>query len=152
MSYTSEEGRTRLLEELSASVEQLGLGLAALGEAYEHVDERSAETLEAQLFRPVQAAYGRARRAHSEFAARHGIPAQSFATGSPGPHSADPRTYVERGIDAIERADQLIADLQDSMLPVEVGDRDLREGLTAVRELIAPVPAEARRFLRTLGR
>ncbi|MBV9415658.1 MAG: hypothetical protein JO363_11825 [Solirubrobacterales bacterium] len=67
-------------------------------------------------------------------------------------HSADPRVYVERAVDAIERADQGLADLQDSMMPVEVGDRELREGLSDVRETIADLPARARRLMRAQGR
>ena len=60
--------------------------------------------------------------------------------------------YVERAEEAIERADQILAELQDSMLPVEVGDRELREGLSAVRETIAELPARARRLMRAQGR
>jgi hypothetical protein len=38
------------------------------------------------------------------------------------------------------------------MLPVEVGDRELRDGLTHTRELISAVPAEGRQLLRMIGR
>ena len=38
------------------------------------------------------------------------------------------------------------------MLPVESGDADLRSGLSEMRELLAPVPGNAREFVRTLGR
>jgi len=38
------------------------------------------------------------------------------------------------------------------MLPIESGDAELRAGLSDVRELLDPVPAVARQFLRTLGR
>jgi regulator of protease activity HflC (stomatin/prohibitin superfamily) len=67
-------------------------------------------------------------------------------------HSGDPRVYVERAVEAIESADQGLADLQDSMLPVEVGDRELREGLSETREMIAELPARARRLMRAQGR
>jgi hypothetical protein len=60
--------------------------------------------------------------------------------------------YVDRAVEAIERADQILADLQDSMMPVEVGDRELREGLSATREQIAELPARARRLMRAQGR
>ena len=48
--------------------------------------------------------------------------------------------------------DQILAELQDSMMPVEVGDRELRTGLSETREAIAPLPASARRLMRAQGR
>jgi hypothetical protein len=38
------------------------------------------------------------------------------------------------------------------MLPVEVGDPELRAGLADIRELVGNTRASARAFLRTLGR
>jgi phage shock protein A len=152
MSYTSREGRTQLLEEVAEATDQLALALASLGEAYEELDEQTADSLEEQLFRPTQSAYGRLRRTHAEFAARHGLPGRDFAPSSGGMHSGDPRVYVDRAVDAIERADQTLAELQDSMLPVEVGDRELRAGLSETRESIAELPARATRLMRTQGR
>ena len=49
-------------------------------------------------------------------------------------------------------ADRTLADLQDSMLPIEAGDEELRAGLKAVREPLGEVPLRAREFLRGLGR
>ncbi|HUE27692.1 MAG TPA: hypothetical protein VMP89_13035, partial [Solirubrobacteraceae bacterium] len=72
--------------------------------------------------------------------------------GSPGMHSGDPRVYLERAIEATEQADHVIAEMQDSLLPVEVGDRELRDGLTETRELISTVPAQGRQLLRRIGR
>ena len=152
MSYTSREGRTQLLEEVAEATDQLALALASLGEAYEELDEQTADSLEEQLFRPTQSAYGRLRRTHAEFAARHGLPGRDFSPSSGGMHSGDPRVYVDRAVDAIERADQTLAELQDSMLPVEVGDRELRAGLSETRESIAELPARATRLMRTQGR
>jgi hypothetical protein len=152
MAYTSEEGRMQLLDELGAAVDQVAIALAAAGEAYERLDEHTADALEQLLFRPLQGAYGRARRAHGEFASRYGLPARSFSEASSGPHSADPRVYLERAIEAAEHADQLIAELQDSMLPVEVGDRELRDALAQTREMISPVPERGRQLGRRLGR
>ena len=152
MSYTSREGRTQLLEEVAEATDQLALALASLGEAYEELDEQTADSLEEQLFRPTQSAYGRLRRTHAEFAARHGLPGRDFAPSSGGMHSGDPRVYVDRAVDAIERADQTLAELQDSMLPVEVGDRELRAGLSETRESIAELPARATRLMRPQGR
>jgi hypothetical protein len=152
MAYSAAEARTQLLADVGAAADQLALALASLGEAYEELDEQTADTLEEQLFRPTQSAYGRLRRTHAEFAARHGQPARDFAASSGGMHSGDPRVYVDRAIDAIERADQILAELQDSMMPVEVGDRELRTGLSETRETIADLPARASRLMRTQGR
>jgi hypothetical protein len=46
----------------------------------------------------------------------------------------------------------MIAELQDSMKPVEVGDQQLRAGLMDVRERLGDVRLRARELLRTLGR
>jgi hypothetical protein len=152
MAYTSESARTQLLDQLAVAVNQLAVALASLAEAYEEVDERTADVLEQRLFRPVQGAYGRARRTHSEFAQRHQLPVRTFEPTQPVAHSADPRVHLERAITAIEQADHVVAEMQDSMLPVEVGDRELRDGLTETRELIAAAPGYGRQLLRTIGR
>jgi hypothetical protein len=152
MAYTSEEARTQILDDLGGAIDQLALALAGLGEAYELLDEDSADQLEASMFRPVQGAYGRAQRTHATFADRYGLPGRTFETASPGQHAHDPRVYLERAIEAIEAADHRIAELQDSMLPVDVGDTELRAGLAETRAVIAEAPARGRRLLRTFGR
>jgi hypothetical protein len=45
-----------------------------------------------------------------------------------------------------------LGELQDSMLPVEVGDVELRAGLSEIRELVGGVRGRARELLRVLGR
>ena len=70
MPYTTADARQQLLDTLAEATEALGSALAALGEAYEQLDERSGDVLEQELFRPVQLAYGRARRTHTAFAER----------------------------------------------------------------------------------
>jgi hypothetical protein len=153
MSYTTSEGREALMGDVSGAVEQLAFALACLGEAYELVDASAADQLEAQLFRPVRSAYARARRALSGFADRHGLPPGAVSQpDSSGLHSADPRAYLERAIDASTRAEAMIAELQDSLLPVEVGDQELRQDLADVRGLLDPVAAQGQALLRTLGR
>ncbi len=152
MSYSAGKARQQLLEDVAEATDQLALAVAALTEAYEELDEQTADHLEAELFRPVQHAYGRLRRTHAGFAERFGLPGRAFTPSSGGLHSGDPRVYVERAVEAIERADQGLADLQDSMMPVEVGDRELREGLSETREAIAELPARARRVMRAQGR
>jgi hypothetical protein len=151
VSYTAADGRRQLLDQLATATDRLGQALAQLGEAYEHVDEHAGDELEARLFRPVQGAFGLAQRTHGAFAERHGLPARGFSQPSPG-LPADPRVTIERAIAAIQDADQTIATLQDSMLPVEVGDPELRAGLARVREQLDGLPAAARNLLRSLGR
>jgi hypothetical protein len=153
MPYASDEARRELLDTVAEATESIGAAIAALGAAYERLDEHSADRLEEELFRPVQAAYGRARRTHSRFAERHGLPGRDFAApASAGLPSQGVGGFMERALEAIGEADVVLADLQDSMRPVEVGDAELRAGLADVRALLAPLPDRARAFLRTLGR
>jgi hypothetical protein len=153
MAYVTQEARQELLDSIAEAVEELGAALAALGAAYEQLDENSADRLEDALFRPVQAAYGRARRTHSSFAERVGLPGREFAPpGSAGPPSQGVRGFLERAVDGIEEADRLLADLQDSMRPVEVGDPELRAGLADVRAHLAALTERAAAFMRTFGR
>ena len=152
MAYRAGEARQQLLDDIASAADQLALSVAALTEAYEELDEQTADHLEAELFRPAQLAYGRLRRTHAEFAERYSLPGRTFERSSGGQHSGDPRVYVDRAVEAIESADQILAELQDSMLPVEVGDRELRAGLSETRETIAQLPAKARRLMRAQGR
>ena len=151
MGYTTEEGRTQILDDASAAVDQLSVAMAALGEAYEHLDEQAGDRMEAQLFRPLQSAYGQLKRTLGEFAARAGLPGRDFPA-SPPPAPEDPRVSLEHAADAMQAADDLLAALQDSLLPVEVGDQELRSGLSSTRSLIAPLPEACDEFVRTLGR
>jgi hypothetical protein len=152
VAYSAGEARQQMLDDVATAVDQLAISVAALTEAYEELDEQTADRLEADLFRPAQLAYGRLRRTHAEFAERVRLPGRAFEPSSGGMHSGDPRVYVDRAVEAIERADQILAELQDSMMPVEVGDRELRTGLSETREAIAPLPANARRLMRSQGR
>jgi hypothetical protein len=152
MAYTTAEGREQVLSDLAVAIEQIADAMACLGEAYEQLDEQHGDVLEEQLFRPVQGAYGRAKRTYSEFASRSALRARTFDAHSPGVQSQSVRVLIERAGDAAYDADQSIADLQDSLLPIEVGDPELRAGLSQVRETLATVPARARDFVRTVGR
>ena len=151
MSYSTASAREQVLDEIASAVEHLGTAVARLGEAYEELDERSADRLEQELFRPLRAAYGVARRTYNEFSARYTIEARAPADASPG-LPAQPREELERAAEEIRTADETIASLQDSMLPVEVGDQELRTGLSRTRELISPLPGRARELVRILGR
>lgn len=152
MSYTSAEGHRELLEATAEAAESIGVALAALSEAYELVDEDTAERLEDELFGPVQAAYGRMRRGHAEFAARCGAAASAFGVAEPGAHEAGPAGYVERAVESAQHADDILSELQDSLLPVEVGDPELRAAIADVRMRLGEVPGRAHELLRTLGR
>ena len=79
MTYTTADGRRQVLDALARAIEEIGVALAALGEAYELLDERTADRLEQELFRPVQMAYGRAQRTYAGFAGRHELPSHTFA-------------------------------------------------------------------------
>jgi hypothetical protein len=152
MAYNAAEARQRLLDDVAQATDAIGVALAALGEAFEQLDDYNGEKLEEELFRPVQAAYGRAKRTHAEFAERHGLPGRSFASGSPGLASDGVKGFVDRAVAAVGEADRRLATLQDSMMPVEVGDAELRAGLSEVRRLVGDVPGRARRFVSLLGR
>ena len=68
MSYTTAQARAGLLEEIAGAVAELETAMAQLGEAYEQLDARTADTLEEELFRPVQQALARAKTTASGFA------------------------------------------------------------------------------------
>jgi hypothetical protein len=152
VTYTTAQGRQQLLDTLAQATDEIGVALAALGEGYEHLDEQSAERLERELFRPVQTAYGRAQRTHAEFAGRHELAARAFAPASQVAPSRRVKDYIDSALLAVDRADGELATLQDSMLPVEVGDAELRAGLEGVRTLLGELRGRARSFVRTLGR
>jgi hypothetical protein len=152
MAYVTAEARQQLLDDLAAAIDAIGSALAALGAAYELLDEHTADRLEAELFRPIQAAYGRARRTHTEFAGRYGLPTRTFTPGNPGLPSQGVRGFLERAVDAVDEADETLVDIQDSMMPVEVGDPQLRAGLAEVRELVGSLRSHVRELVRTLGR
>jgi hypothetical protein len=152
MTYTNAQARQQLLDTVARAIEEIGLALASLGEAYEQLDEQSAERLEGELFRPVQLAYGRAKRTYAEFAARYELPSRSFEPAPAGAPSHGVKGFLDSAVDAVARAEGTLATLQDSMLPVEVGDPELRGGLEDVRKLLGALPGRARQFVRTLGR
>jgi len=152
MAYTSAEARQELLDALAEAIEHIGLALAALGAAYEQLDEHNADRLEAELFGPVQRAYGRAKSTYAQFADRHGMPSRSFATPSPGIPSTGAKGFIDSAVNAAAQADSELSGLQDSSLPTEVGDVELRAALTEVREQLGGVRRRARELERTLGR
>ena len=150
MAYGSREARQEMLDTIAKAINEIARALAALEAAYEQLDEGAADNLEAELFRPVQVAYGRGKRTYTEFAARYGMPKRFFRpanTPTVGAHQA-----IDMALDAITATDTMLAELQDSMRPVEVGDPELRAGLAEVRRVLGELPTRARKLERTLGR
>lgn len=152
MAYATAEARQDLLEAVAEATDHLAGALAALGAAYEQLDDQTGDRLEAELFRPVQLAYGRAKRTYAGFAERHGLPGRDFEAGRAGLPSQGVKGFLERALGDVGEAELSLTSLQDTMLPVEVGDRELRAGLAEVRELIDPLPERARHFVSLLGR
>ena len=152
MVQTTLEGRQQLLDMLGEATDSIGAALASLGAAYEQLDEYHAGELEEKLFRSVQLAYGRARRTHAAFAARHGLSGRNFESSSPGLPSIGAKRFIESAVGAIGQADNTLAALQDSMLPVEVGDAEVRAALAEIRELLGGFAERAREVVRTIGR
>ena len=152
MAYVAAEARQQLVDDLGRAVDELNMALAALGAAYEQLDEQSADRLEEQLFLPVQAAYAAARRTLGGFAERHGLESRTFESASAGLPSQGVKGFLENAVEAVGKADGAIAEIQDSMMPVEVGDTELRAGLAEVREAVGAVRIRAREFVRTFGR
>jgi hypothetical protein len=152
MTYSTADARRDLLDAVADAIDDLARAIAALGAAYELLDEHKADELEEKLFGPVQGAYGRARRTHAAFAARHGLPGRTFESATPGAPSGGLKGYVDDAVAAVTSADATLATLQDSMMPIEVGDADLRAGLASVREQVDEVPQRARALGRTFGR
>ena len=152
MAYIAGEARQELLDTLAEAIDDVSAALSALAEAYEQLGTVPADRLEEELFGPVQAAYGRAKRTHAGFAQRHALPQRTFTPAPPGLPSTGVRGFVDSAVVSVGHADAVLAELQDSMMPVEVGDPELRAGLAEVRELLGDVHARAREFTRTLGR
>jgi hypothetical protein len=152
MTHLTAEARQRLLDDLALAIEELALALSVLGAAYELLDEQTGDRLESELFRGVQTAFGRAQRTHAAFAARYSLAGRTFDQPSPGLPSQGARAFLERAGEAISEADIALAELQDSLLPVEVGDPELRAGLAEVRTLVSDLERRAKQFVRTFGR
>jgi hypothetical protein len=150
--YSTADARQQLLSSLAEAADELGAALASLSEAYEQLDEGSADTVEEQLFRPVQMAYGRAKRAHAAFAERHDLPGRTFESSIAGAPSKGVKGFLDSAVQAIGNADRVLATLQDSMLPVEVGDAEVRADLEQVRSLLQGLSAREHEIVRTFGR
>ncbi len=152
MTYVAGEARQELLDTVAQAADTLSRALAALGGAFDMLDDHHAEQLEDRLFRPLQVAYGRARRTHTSFATQHGLPTRQFTPADTGHPSQGVMGFLDAAVDAIEEADDILSELQDSLLPVEVGDPEVRAGIAEVRRIIGDLPDRARGFGGTVGR
>jgi hypothetical protein len=152
VSFTTAEARDRIIGDLEAAEEELGFAVASLGEGFEALPEGSADRLEDELFRPVQRAYVRTKRTRTAFAQRVGRDTDEPQPKPVGPPSQGAKGFVQEAVGAATQADLILSELQDSMMPVEGGDAELRASLSEIRELLSPVRVSAATFLRTLGR
>jgi hypothetical protein len=149
---TTTEAQRDLLDAVASATDHLGRALASLGAAFEQLDENHGAAVEDKLFRPIQLAYGRARRTHARFAEAHGLPARKFVAPSPGLASIGARTFIDNAAVEVGQAENTLTTLQDSMLPVEVGDPELRAALADLRGLIAEFTVSTRAVTGSLGR
>ena len=152
MAYGTAQARKEMLDAVAAAIRELGVALAMLGAAYEQLDEHAADRLEEELFRPVQTAYGRAQRTYASFASRHGMPRRNFLPAPQPAPSTPVATLIDSAADHVAHADEAIAEEQDSMRPVEVGDQELRAGLADVRSTVDQFRTRARRLVSGYGR
>ena len=152
MAYVTAQARQELLDAIAGAIVHLGEAIAALGVAYEQLDEGTADRLEDELFGPVQKAYGRGRRTYTEFASRYGLSARAFSPEAQRLPSTGVKGLIEAAADAVGAADDELVRLQDSLMPIEVGDPELRAGLADVRGLIDGFRAHARDVVRGFGR
>jgi len=153
MTYTAHEGHERILVDGAGAAACLLGAIEALGNAYEELDEHAADDLEAKLYGPTGSAAKTLLGSIGAFAQRSGETFERpVAKHFPGGREAHAKEHVDAAVAFIREADEILAELQDSLLPVEVGDEQLREGLASTRRTIAPLPQAARELERTLGR
>jgi len=152
MAYDTRQARVELLDDIADAIDALARGIAMLEQAYEQLDEAGADRIEAELFRPVLLAFGRAKAMHAGFAERFKLKGRGFVAASEAHPSQGIKGFLDGAVLAIITADSGLSELQDSMRPVDVGDAELRAGLADVRRLLAAVPDRARDFMRVLGR
>lgn len=152
MAYSTAEAQQEMLDEIAIALDDIAVAVADLGEAYELLDDTTADRLEGELFKPVQLASGRLKRTHTAFAERVGAVARAVAPAASGHPSQGVRGFLDHAGEAAARADVRLAELQDSLRPIDVGDEELRAGLSQTRRILAEVPGRAKLFVRTLGR
>src|SRR3954451_14369050 len=96
MAQTMVEARQQILDDLAGALDQLGLAVASLSEAFQQLAVDSADKLEADLYRPVQRAYGRGERNRTQRAERVALQGDPFEPPSAGPSSQGVKELVQR--------------------------------------------------------
>jgi hypothetical protein len=81
-----------------------------------------------------------------------GWPRASSSRSRAGIPSTGVKRFIDHTVTAGRAAGGTLATLQDSPMLLEVGDVELRKGLTEVRELIDEITPRARELVRRLGR
>ena len=153
MTYSTNDARIGLLGELAAAIEALARAFALLGAAYELVDEGTGDRLEEQLYGPTQKAYASLRRTHAAYAQEYDMRPQTFDSPDLESHGrAQPREVIEGAIEALEEADAILVEIQDSGLGVEAGNQKSRAGVSDVRRQLDPLQGRAETMLGLLGR
>jgi hypothetical protein len=152
VAYTNAEGRQQVLDDLASALDQVDLALAGVSGAYELLDDATAQRVEDALFRPLQTASAQLRRTRSEFAARHDLTGDGGERQPLHAAAGSAAVMIQDAAAAATRADMRLVELQDSMLPVEVGDRELREGIERVRTVLGDFGQRSREITRTIGR
>jgi hypothetical protein len=59
---------------------------------------------------------------------------------------------LDHAVEAVGEAEHVLSELQDSMMPVEVGDPELRAGLAETRAGLSDISRRAHEFMRRYGR
>jgi hypothetical protein len=77
---------------------------------------------------------------------------REFQLRSPGLPSTGVKGFIDVAMDAVGQAESELVTLQDSLMPIEYGDPELRAGLAEVREAIDGFGLRARGFVRVFGR
>ncbi len=96
MAYSTAEAQQEMLDDVAVALDDLAVALADLGEAYELLDDATADRLEGELFKPVQLASGRLKRTAQGFAERMGRELRAVAPATPGHPSQGVRGFVDR--------------------------------------------------------
>lgn len=152
MAYVTQEARQELLDSIAEAADELASGLAAVGAAYEQLDDASGDQLEDALFRPLQTAVGRLKKTHGDYSARYQIAPHVFMPApAPAVHHRV-KDLLEQAAEAAEQAESILAELQDTGMTVEVGDQELRAGVAETRRMLAHVVSAADAAISRFGR